>query len=858
MCRCARLFVALAHDLCYNPGWPPPGLWPVGIQVSMQEAMIEQWPSVGAAVTDTEQKRRAVWRARLWPHRWALALLAAHFALSLLVSVVVPPWEAHDEWAHYKYVEYVARQRTLPSPNVRLTDEYTFDEASQPPLYYALAALAVAPVDTDDGLRPVVNPFATTGTGVGGVNMAVHDPVQERWPWRGTILALHLARLVSAVIGTLALLPVYGLARLLVVAAEPAKQPANLAPLLALAVAAFSPQWVFISGVVTNDVLVAALGGVVLYFAVRLVLLSGAEREAPGRQLAGAVLGLAIGLALALLTKYIALALLPVAALALLLAGIQSWQRRRVGVARLVSALVGFAVLVAVVAGPYFWRNARLTGRLTTRDPYATSSVVQRLSNPRDLTQGLDWQTVPDALVYGFRTFWASFGWGNVEAAGWVYGLWTALTVLGLAGFGVWMWRVKRWPVRLAAGLLLVQVVFVVALPLYRELLHSEAFLRGRYLLPALPAVSVIIGLGLETLSSRWRPAWRPRLAAVLIAGLGLLALAAPFVWIAPVYARPSQLAEDADPLPYPLHARFTAPGGDVVEIVGYDVWPGDVAPGQAVAVTLEWRVLRRPSSLAASEWIDKEGRWHAVEDANYTVGLHLVGRNGQTLAGAALYPGRGNMATSLWQPGDHWRETVWLPVDPATAAELPAMGQVHLTLFQRDASGNLAYLPAVDAAGVPLGDAVMFGRLRVGPPPDLATPLPVPAIVFGDPTAPVVGLAHHQVSGELQPSGQVSVALEWLALAPGQTDLVAFVQVLDADGRRVAGNDRPPDPQFATSLWAPGDRIASEITVALPTDLPAGDYRVVVGLYDAGTGQRLPAFAGGQRLALDAAVLAP
>jgi 4-amino-4-deoxy-L-arabinose transferase-like glycosyltransferase len=834
-----------------------------GQQAFMPKATTAQWPTVDAAAADTQHNRRArdAWRARLWPHRWAFVLLVAHFVLSVITSVIVPPWEAHDEWAHYKFAEYLARERALPPVGVRLTDEYTFDEATQPPLYYALTALVVALIDTGDGLRPVVNPFATSGTGEGGVNMAIHDPVQERWPWQGTILALHLARLMSVVIGTLALLSTYGIARLLARAAAQGDDPSNLAPLLALAVAAFSPQWLFINSVVTNDVLVAALGGAVLYCAVRLVLLSQMPMTAPGwwKGQGGAVVGLAVSLGLALLTKYTALALLPVALLALLIAAVGDLRRQRRFSWQLAASLSAFAAIVVALAGWYFWHNLRLTGMLTTRDAYAEASFWQRLSDPgASVAQGLAWQDAPAALAYGFRTFWASFGWGNVEAASWVYGLWTALTLLGLVGFGVWLWRVKSWTVRLAAALMLAQVVCVVALPLYRELLHGEAFLRGRYLLPALPAVSVIIGLGLEALSAHWRPMWRTRLAGALIVGLGLLALAVPFLWIAPVYARPPQLTGNAAPLPHSLRARYSAEGGDVVEIVGYDLWPPSVAPGQGLAVTVDWRVLRRPAALAATERLDSQGQWAAIENANYVVGLHLVGRDGQSLGSVAHYPGRGNLASSIWQPGDHWRETFWLPVEATRAAGLPALGQVHMALFQQTAQGVVAYLPAVDATGAPLGDTVVFGRVRIGASPDGAAPFIEPAIVFGDPAAPLAGLADYQVTGEMRPGGRVTVALDWLALAPGQTDLTAFVQVLDADNRWVVGSDGPPDPQYPTGLWQVGDRIASQTAVNLPADLPVGDYRLVVGLYDAAADQRMPAFASGQRLPSDAAVLMP
>jgi hypothetical protein len=47
-------------------------------------------------------------------------------------------------------------------------------------------------------------------------------------------------------------------------------------------------------------------------------------------------------------------------------------------------------------------------------------------------------------LVYGSKTFWASFGWGNVGASKGVY--WLLAAVVGLAGGGVirTFWRRDR------------------------------------------------------------------------------------------------------------------------------------------------------------------------------------------------------------------------------------------------------------------------------------------------------------------------------------------------------------------------------------------------------------------------------
>jgi hypothetical protein len=68
--------------------------------------------------------------------------------------------------------------------------------------------------------------------------------------------------------------------------------------------------------------------------------------------------------------------------------------------------------------------------------------------------------------------------------------------------------------------------------------------------------------------------------------------------------------------------------------------------------------------------------------------------------------------------------------------------------------------------------------------------------------------------------------------------DYTVFVHVVDAAGQRLAGADaQPPVP---TSQWGRGEVIVDERSLSL-AGLPAGDYRVVVGLYRPDTGERLP-----------------
>jgi 4-amino-4-deoxy-L-arabinose transferase-like glycosyltransferase len=88
------------------------------------------------------------------------------------------------------------------------------------------------------------------------------------------------------------------------------------------------------------------------------------------------------------------------------------------------------------------------------------------------------------------------------------------------------------------------------------------------------------------------------------------------------------------------------------------------------------------------------------------------------------------------------------------------------------------------------------------------------------------------QLLGMRQVSG-TELILVWQALAEMETDYTIFVHLLDADGETLVNADhRPSRP---TREWRPGQAIPDRVSLALPPDLPAGEYWIEVGLYDAG-----------------------
>jgi hypothetical protein len=63
----------------------------------------------------------------------------------------------------------------------------------------------------------------------------------------------------------------------------------------------------------------------------------------------------------------------------------------------------------------------------------------------------------------------------------------------------------------------------------------------------------------------------------------------------------------------------------------------------------------------------------------------------------------------------------------------------------------------------------------------------------------------------------------------PPERDVVLFVQLLDDAGQIVAQDDRLDYPSWQ---WRAGDRYAQLFRLNLPTELAAGAYRAVLGVY--------------------------
>jgi hypothetical protein len=117
----------------------------------------------------------------------------------------------------------------------------------------------------------------------------------------------------------------------------------------------------------------------------------------------------------------------------------------------------------------------------------------------------------------------------------------------------------------------------------------------------------------------------------------------------------------------------------------------------------------------------------------------------------------------------------------------------------------------------------------------------------FETPVAAQFGdtLQLHGITLKQQP-GLLTVTPAWGVRGAPATDYWVFLHLVDEQGRVVAQTDVPPGGADAppTSAWERGQQIAVPLPLPLPgdlDDLPPGEYRLIMGLYDVVSGERVP-----------------
>ncbi len=724
-------------------------------------------------------------RVRVWLSRRALGVVLAVFvALAVTSSVVVPPFETPDEIWHFAFIQQVASGGGLPvwEPG---TEMLWRQEGGQAPGYYLAAAALTFWIDQSDfrALYDRANPFASIGFPERlNRSYLIHHPPDE-WPWRGSILALHVARFFSVFLGAVTLWAIYQTLRLLV---GPHRA------LLGTALIAFIPQFIFISGAASNDNAINATAALLLW---RLVAFLKAA-STPGEEAAlyplrspraYLVIGLFLGLALLSKLNGISLALLTGLTLLAVAYRARSWR-----------VLVQGGLLVAGVAllfsGWWYLRNWLLYGDLLARQMWITNT------EPRP---DLAWIAELRSVEF---SFWGLFGWFNVAYPLWVYTLFRVVALLALAGLAIegtrWLARrrtgqepgVAVWRV-LAVGLLL---AWLVGLSLsWVQFNRVMIAAQGRLFMPTAPTLALLLAVGLSAWRLRATP---PVLGWAVVAGFFTLSVVTPWWIIRPAYTPSAPLAALPEAAT-PVNIRF----GDAMVLEGYTVTPTLLAPSDAFELTLYWRALR------------------PIEEP-LAVSVKAFGRGEQLLARDDSYPDAGRWPTTSWPVGSLIvdRKKLWISGE----AQTPTAAAVAVDVYRPE---SLEMLPAtmneqpITALPVQLFDVVVRE--------EGATPAPAADFTYRP------AMQEVRIDG-----GEVTASFAWEVGQPLGGDYHSLFHLAPApDQPPVAQGDfEPLGGDLPTSYWWPGDHLPDEAALTLPLDVAEGEYVLLLGLYDLQSGQRV------------------
>ncbi|MEM7033093.1 MAG: glycosyltransferase family 39 protein, partial [Chloroflexota bacterium] len=554
----------------------------------------------------------------------ALAIVVVFVILAIWVSLIVPVFEAPDESSHYLYADFVARTWQLPT----LDYNNAHHEYHQPPLYYWLNAIWLewaGEPDPSSFLQP--NPAAAISdtASFGNKNAYQHDFSTEAWPWRGTVLAMHLGRLTSIVLGAATVWFAYLIGRGIFPTLS------SLALITATFVA-FNPQFIFISASLNNDNLATLLVTVSIWLALRLNQISALTwRHA---LVAGGVVGAAI---LAKPTGWISG--LPLGTI-FLLAFIQSRSKHHF------YNLIIFGLTPLLLSGWWIFRNIYLY-----QDPLLQRYMMVYLHAEAapDLSLGQFLLRLQEAEI----SFWATFGWLNIvlpENFYWLYRFLVRGALLG-AGLGlllsVWRRKLSGWSVVTTIwipGLILLGMGVTMW-----QWVSLAGGIQGRLLFPAIVPIMLLIVWG-------WYQILGERLIWVWPICLLPIAMYAFAFVLKPAYALPH--IDETRPL---TMTAVDLPVTDTVQLAGYSLPSQPWIPGQPRRLTIYW-FTKEPISEA------------------YGVFVHAVDEIGIIIAQTQGFTGRGLLPTDQWPSERYITDEIEIPLPGLVYA--PTTGTFFVGLY--------------------------------------------------------------------------------------------------------------------------------------------------------------------------------
>ncbi len=270
---------------------------------------------------------------------------------------------------------------------------------------------------------------------------------------------------------------------------------------------------------------------------------------------------------------------------------------------------------------------------------------------------------------------------------------------------------------------------------------------------------------------------------------------------------------------------------GREVRLLGYDGGPSKVNPGQSWPVALYWQAL-------ADIQENYHMRLYLKSSGSDDLSRHY--ENGSAWSKVITRP---NYPTDRWEKGQIIRDWHDLPL----AADTPA-GEYEVWLALLSSNDLSRYYQVGE---VSLGSLTVEGRARLFEAPPIEYPL---AARLGRGVEFLGYDLNNEQNNEHGKQGEtVRLTLYWQALAEMETSYTVFVHLLDEAGQVQGQRDSiPGNGTLPTTGWLAGEVIIDDYEI----NVPAGEYDIEIGMYQASTGERLPVYQASGRAAEDRILL--
>jgi hypothetical protein len=442
-------------------------------------------------------------------------------------------------------------------------------------------------------------------------------------------------------------------------------------------------------------------------------------------------------------------------------------------------------------------------------------------------TWGMRKPPAPDTyfseLISFRRTFWVTFGYGNIPLPEWGY---IPIDLLVFGGVGGLVLAAARFRRVLPAAirrdqLILLGVWIILAGITLLWFWYRATATNGRHVYAILPVVILAIIGGWHSLVSE---RWHRLLAALFGALMAMMAVLAWFLILIPAYQPSPRLTPDqlVEAVPDRLDWRIS----DIAILRGYRLSQPSARPGDIVTVTLFWEAL-------------------STSEHNYSAYVHLVGADGETVGRRDSYPGLGNDPTIYWRPGEIIADAIPVPI--SEDAEGPILVNIVAGLYDQTIDQPL---DTRDQNGA-IVDYPVMGRIK----------LEQTGVVVITPQHPLnvtfqggLKLDGYDLSSTtVEPDSTLKLTLYWSPSGPLALDYTVFAQLVDEKNNIMAQGDGPPlRGWYPTTFWGANEHFKDSYTMDIPDGTPANTYHLLVGLYSLQNMTRLALESGTDFILLD------